>query len=156
MVEHRTRPGAGRVALGTGLREVRGYVVRVRGALEVFQVTRNAGRIRQVVVIVDVAIAALPRRDRVCAGQREPSCIVIECRIGPGARAVALGAGLREVRRNVVRVRGALKVLQVTRNTCRTRQIEIVIGVAICALAWRHRMRPGQGKIREVVVERGV
>ena len=50
------------------LREIRRHVVRVRGALIILQVARHARRAVQVVVIVDVAIRALPRRHRVLPG----------------------------------------------------------------------------------------
>jgi hypothetical protein len=39
VIEGRTRPAARAVALRTGLREIRRHVVRVRGGLEVLQVT---------------------------------------------------------------------------------------------------------------------
>ena len=45
--------------------------------------------------------------------QREAGRGVVECRIQPGAGAVALLAGLREIRRHVIRIRRALKVIQV-------------------------------------------
>ena len=35
VIEGRTRPAARTVALGTGLREIRSHMVRVRGGLEV-------------------------------------------------------------------------------------------------------------------------
>ena len=50
------------MALIAGLREVPANVVRVRGALKVFQMAGYARRARQVVVIVDVAIGAQPGR----------------------------------------------------------------------------------------------
>ena len=47
-----------------GLCESAGHVIRITGALEILQVTAYARRTRQVVVVVDVAINALPRRYR--------------------------------------------------------------------------------------------
>lgn len=47
-------------------------VVGIVGVLVVGHVTRHAGGIRNVVVIVNVAIRALPRGYRVLPGQREP------------------------------------------------------------------------------------
>ena len=45
--------------------------------------TRYAGRARQIVVIVDMAIDALPRWNGVTSCQRETRTVVIEGRIGP-------------------------------------------------------------------------
>ncbi len=65
-------PGHGRVALRAIRREIRRDVTRVRRSLKIFEVTTDTGRTRQVVVIVDVAVDALPRRHSVPAAQREP------------------------------------------------------------------------------------
>ena len=51
--------------------------------------TRHAGVGRQVVIIVDVAIAARTWRHRMHAGQREVYCGVVESRRRPAARGVA-------------------------------------------------------------------
>lgn len=66
------------VALITGLREAGRNVIGVCSSLIVLQVTRYAGRARQGVVIVDMAIDALPRWHGVQAGQRETRTVVIE------------------------------------------------------------------------------
>ena len=71
----------------------------------------HTSRAGQVVVIIDVAIGTCARRDRVQAGEREPGGVVIKCGIQPGAGAMALLAGLREVRCHVIRIGRALKVL---------------------------------------------
>ena len=71
----------------------------------------DAGRAGQVVVVVDVAIGASPRRNGVQAGEREPGAGVVEGGIKPGAGAVALVAGLREIRGHVVGIRRCLIVL---------------------------------------------
>ena len=47
-----------------GLCESARHVIRITGALEILQVTGYARRAREVVIIIDVAISALPRRYR--------------------------------------------------------------------------------------------
>ncbi len=81
-----------------GLREVRRHVVRIGRALEVLQVARNAGSRRDVVVVIGVAIAALPRRHGVQAGQSKTGRGVIEHPVGPKVGVVTLFAGRGESR----------------------------------------------------------
>ena len=66
------------------LRETALHVVRVVRVLEILQVTGNARRLGQVVVVVDVAIGAGARRHGVHPGEREPGFAVIEVRRRPG------------------------------------------------------------------------
>ena len=56
------------VALITCLRKAGCNVIGVSGSLIVLQMARHAGRARQAVVIVDMAVDALPRWDGVQAG----------------------------------------------------------------------------------------
>ena len=51
---------------------------------------------------------------------------------------VALRAVRREVRRDVVRVRSALEILEVTVYASRAGQVVVVVDMAIDALARRH------------------
>ena len=111
VIERRRLPGCGGVAGFASLRESPAHMVRVRGSLEIFQVTRHAGRARQVVVVVDVAVAALPRRNRMRAGQHKIHGGVIEFRRLPRRSRVALQAIRGKVGRDVVRIPGALKIL---------------------------------------------
>ena len=71
VIKSRARPRRRVVTLSTGLREAGLHVIRIRRALEVFQVAADAGGIRagQVVVVVDVTLGARNRRVR--ARQRE-------------------------------------------------------------------------------------
>lgn len=78
VVKRRIEPGSRVVARVAGLGEVRGRVIWVRRSLEVLEVTRNACRGRQVVVIVHVAINTLPGRHRMHARQRERCQRMIE------------------------------------------------------------------------------
>ena len=117
---------------------------------------RIAGRARQVVIVVDVAIRTLPRRHRVRVGQDEPCAVVIKRGIEPGARAVALIASRREIRRHVIRIRRSLVVLLVARIARRARQVVVVVDVAIRALPRRHDMHSGQCETSRRVIELSV
>ena len=59
--------------------------------------TTDARRRGQVIVVVDVAIRALPRRNRVHTGKRESRGVVIKRGVRPCCRVVALGTGLRKI-----------------------------------------------------------
>ena len=83
MIERSGLPGRSVVARLAGLRESAGHVVRVRRVLEILQVARHASIRGQVVVIVDVAIRAGPRRHRVHTGQSEVHGRMIEGRRRP-------------------------------------------------------------------------
>ena len=104
---------------------------------------RDTGRAGQVVVVVHVTVGALPRRDRMRTRQREARAVVIESRIQPRSRAVALIAGLREIRRDVIRVRRPLKVLQMAADAGARREVVVVVDVAIGAQPRRHRVHAG-------------
>lgn len=78
MVEGRIQPGGRVVALVAGLRKIRRDMIRVRRSLEIFQVTGDAGGAGQVVIVIDVAIATLPRWNRVHAGEGEGCRVVVE------------------------------------------------------------------------------
>ena len=111
VVKRGIEPGAGGVALVAGLREIRADVIGIGRSLVVLQVARNAGVRVQVVIVVDVAVGAGARRDRVQCRSAGSRAVVIKRGIEPGAGAVALVAGLREVRRHVIGIRRSLIVL---------------------------------------------
>ena len=156
VVECRIQPGAGAVALLASLREIRRDVIRIRRALEILQVTGHARRTRQVVVVVDVAIGALARRHHVQSRQLKSGGAVIEGCVQPCAGTVALLTSLREIRRDVIRIRRPLEVLQVASHAGGTRQIVVVIDVAIGALARRHGMESRQCESGSRVIERAI
>ena len=75
----------------------RRHVVRIRRVVEIFQVARDASGAGQLVVVVDVAIGALPRRDGMRAGQGEVHHRVIELAVGPRHCVMALLTGRGEI-----------------------------------------------------------
>ncbi len=144
VIKARRLPGRGRVADVASLREVPLHVIRIRSSVEILEVTGNASRRRQVVIIVDVAVGALTRRDSMRAGQRESGLRVVEVRGLPGCRRVADFASLRQVRLHVVRIRSGVEILEVTRHAGRRRQVVIIVDVAIGASPRWHGVRTRQ------------
>ena len=121
VIEGRARPVGRAVAHLAGLREVRRHVVGVRRALVVRQVAADTGRRRAREDPVRVAVGALPRRDGVGSGERPPA--VVEGRTRPAGRRVAGLAGLRELRRDVVRRGRAVVVGKVAADAGRGRVV---------------------------------
>jgi len=66
-------------------------------ALEIFEVARHTSCARQVVVVVDVAVRAQPRRCGVPSGQRKTCRGVVELRIQPVIRTMTLLASNRKL-----------------------------------------------------------
>ncbi len=117
-------------------------------------VARNAGRIRDVVIVVDVAIGALTWRHQVIAGQRKRGLRVIKGRWLPCTRGVADFASLqRNLQTRGCRIGRALEVFQVARNARRSRQIVVPIDVAIRTLPRRNRVHAGQREVHRIVIE---
>jgi hypothetical protein len=154
VIEGRARPGRRVMALLAGLREARRHVIRVGGALEIGQVAADARRIRggQVVVVIDVAMGAL--QGRVRAGQREAGGRVIEGRARPGRRVMALLAGLREARRHVIRVGGALEIGQVAADARRVRGGQVVVVIDVATRAGNGRMGSSEWEPSRRVIKR--
>ena len=127
MIEGAVAPIRGGMALIAGLRESGRHVIGIGCALEILQVALHTGAAGQVVVVVHVTLCA---RDRcVCPGQCKTGSGVIERRRRPVGRAMALLAGLRETRAHVVRVGGALEILQVAAHASRVRRRQVVVAV---------------------------
>ena len=78
---------------------------------------------------------------------------MIKVRTHPRRRVVALRAGLREARLHVVRISGALEILQVARHASRIRVRQIVVVVDVALRALRRRVCSGQRKAGSGVVE---
>ena len=66
------------MTLSAVLRKVRGHVIGIGRALEILQVTTDAGGTGQVIVVVDVAIGTLPRGHCMGAGKCESRTAVIK------------------------------------------------------------------------------
>ena len=126
---------------------------RRRGGVVGGLVAADACRAGNAVVVVDVTVAALPRRYGVRASEREPGFCVIERGRLPGRSVMARVTGLCESTCDVVRVRGVLKILQVTRYASGARQIVVVVGVAIATLPRWNPVGAGQNEVHHRVVE---
>ena len=104
----------------------------------------SAGEIE---VVVDVAIATLPRRNRVTSGERKSHRRMIEVRAEPIVRSMARVAGGRETAADVIRIRRTLKIRRVTRITLRRHCLEFAAGRALVArIAIYRRVRSRQRK----------
>ena len=131
VIERRIQPRTRAMALIAALREVQRDVVRIGRSLIILQVAADARATSQVVVIVDVAVGALPGRYGVHSREREVRQVVVERCVRPRSRVMAILAGLRNARRDVVRIRRSLIVLQMAANASCAGQVEIVVDVAI-------------------------
>ena len=156
MVELRVCPVGGVMALLAGLWEVRSRVIGIGRALKVLQVARYAGVGRQVKVVINVAVRASSWRHRVRPGERESGAVVVKRCIRPTTSVVALVAGLREIRRDVIRVGCALEVLQVAGDAGGAVQRVVVVDVAIGALARRNGVQSGQHEAGRRMIELGI
>ena len=110
MIKRGIRPRRGVMAEITGLGERGAYVIRICGPLIVFQMASNTSSTSEVVVIVEVAVGALPRRHAVAAGQGKSDGAVIELGVEPIVRQVARCTVGGEMRGDVVRVVGLLEI----------------------------------------------
>ena len=146
VIESRIRPCTRTVTLRASLWEVRTHVVRICGVLEVFEVARHTRDARQVVVVVDVAIRTCARGNGMRSRQGEIGKVMVEGGVQPIRCVVALRTIGWKVARNVVRVRGALKIFQVAAHAGGGCQIVIVVDVTVCALTRRHSMSTRQQK----------
>ena len=152
VIEGRSGPIRGGVAELAILRETGGDMVRIVGALVVLQVAGIAGGAQ---AFVDAARMALnASRGDVLAGQRERGLGgVIEFRAGPIDGGVALRAILREASGGVIRIGGALIVLQVAGIAGRGQRSVLAVGMALRAR--RGGMLAGERKLGGAVIEGG-
>ncbi len=156
MVKRRIQPGSCVVALITTLWEVRSYVIRIRGSLIILKMATHARVRGQLVIVIHVAIRALPGRHGMHARQGERRAVVIEGGIRPRNGVMALVATLREVRRDVVRIRRSLVILQVAGYASRAAQVVAVVDVAVGAQPRRNGVAIRQREPNRIVIERGI
>ena len=98
VVECAIRPANGIVATFTGSWEARRCMSHRSYSIRVVRLmARHAPGARQIVVVVEMAIRALSRRNCVRASQRKAGAVVVERRVRPRSRVVALLASLREI-----------------------------------------------------------
>jgi hypothetical protein len=150
VIEGRTVPTRGAMALLAGLGESRLHVVGILRPLEIFQVAADTGRAGQVEVVVYVTINALARRNRVAVRQRKSHRRVIKLHIEPAVRVVAQVARRREPSARMVRRGSRLKVFLMARVALRRQTDELPAGGSlVTTIAIQSRVRSEE---RESVV----
>jgi hypothetical protein len=149
VIERRRRPRIHGVASGAIVRKIQRHVIGVRRPLEIRLMAGEAIHRRAGKAIVHVALRASRRRVR--AEQRKARFVMIESRRLPGARRVAARAGLRKIRRDVIRIRRALKIALMAGEAVRRRAGEAIVHVT--QIACYGEMRAGERKLRAVVIE---
>lgn len=138
MIERGVSPDVGIVADFACSGESGGSVRGIVRADVVLLMARVAQGAIQRIVVVDMAVGALPRRRGVTPRQRETGTVVIEGGICPRSGVVALIACLRKAGSDVIGICSTLIVLQMTRDTGRGRQVVVVVDMAVGALPRRH------------------
>ena len=130
MIELAGRPYHGVVTALASCREARRYMVNRRLRVVVIGlVARHAGRARQVVIVIHVALSALRRRVR--SSQCPAGRGMIELPSRPHNSVVAVLASCGEAQRNVVYRRLRVVVVRlVARHACRIRQLVVIVNVA--------------------------
>lgn len=102
-------------------------MVRISGALVVLQVAGNACSAAQVVVVVGMAIRALPRRNGVPSAERKSYGVVIEGRIQPVIGSMTVIAGRRKHRRHMVGIACGLKILGMAGIALRRHRLKLAV-----------------------------
>lgn len=118
----------------------RNVIYRRERIVVVGLVAAYAGHRCDVVVAIDMAIGALPRRNRVHPGQGKPGRGVIKHCIRPQDCVMTLLARLWEARGDVIRIGGSLIVLKMTTHARRGCDVVVAVDMTIGALPWRRRV----------------
>ena len=149
VIECRGSPVRGRVTDFALLRKSSRDVIGIVRALVILQVARDASRVADVVIPIDMALRALHFGVR--AGEGKGCLGMIKRGRLPDRGGVADLALLRESGSDVVGIGGSLKVLQVAGNASVAGEIEIASRVALLTL--QLGMRSGQRKSDRIVIE---
>ena len=154
VIEVRRRPGDRRMARFAGLCESLLCVIRVVRVLEILEMAAHSRGLRQVVVVVDVAVDARPGWHGVHAGKGEPGERMIKLGVQPVVGRVARLAGRGKFAGYVVGILDALKIfLMAAVARCRHR-IEIAeCAILVTVVAGRRGMRTGQGETVHMLVD---
>lgn len=127
-------------------------VIGIGGVVVILHVTRGARATSQLVVPIYMALRA--RQSGVRSGESKTRAGVIETGISPAHGAVANLTGLRYPRLHMVRISGALIILQMAGDTgCIG---DVVIAVDVTLRAGRSGVRAGKRKPGVGMVETGV
>ena len=154
VVKRRVCPDSSIVAYLASGRESGCCVRWIIRAGVVLLVARVAERAVQSVVVVDVAVGAEPRGNRVGARQLETRRCVVEGTVGPEHSIVAGFARGGESRRNVVHRRKCVGVvILVARDASGAGQVVVVVYMAVGTLPRRRSMRACQCEPGTVVVK---
>jgi hypothetical protein len=126
---------------------------RSSGGIEVVLVATDASRACDIEVVINVAVCALPRRHQVRTGKRKTGGRVIELAAGPRDHVVTL---LASCRKTGVRNRSSrgIEIVLVATDARRTRDVVVVVDMAISTLPRRHHVRTCQRESRLRVVKR--
>lgn len=156
VVEAGVGPARRVVALrALSVRELLFRVLRVRRTSVVGLMARKASGAAQGVIVVNVTIDALARRDRVHAGQWKPSRAVVKLRVQPVVRAVTPLAVLDGERlRTMLRIRSAKVIGLMARITIRRHRLELAVGrILVTRIAIDRSVRSGQRESIVVILD---
>jgi hypothetical protein len=142
------------VAEITSLREGGGDVIGIGSRLIILQMAIHASCTGEVVVVVDVAIGALPRRHSVAGGQGKSDGAVIELGVQPVVSSMATLAGGGKVGRDVVGSPGRLEISHVAGRAGCGDGVKLAGGCAFVAgIAVHDRVCSGQRKAVIVLLD---
>jgi CO dehydrogenase/acetyl-CoA synthase epsilon subunit len=144
MIKRRRHPRLIAMALNTIRRELRRYVVRIRSRVEIRLVTADASVRSIIEIAVDMAFRAIVCDGYVCARNR-PNGGMVKGRRHPRLITMALNTIRRELRRNVIWIRGRVETRLMTPDTSIWRIIEIAVDMAFRAIVRDGHVRARDG-----------